>query len=107
MLDIYYVDNSIQDTPADPDGLVHACSLSLSEHKSLFNSFKKCEINGVNMRYFEDTLLSPQKIIKMKSIFDADKSSYSNKEAIQSHKKINDILIHAVNTCNGLVAFCD
>jgi hypothetical protein len=108
MLDIYYADPAATVMPEDPGRLELAGSIDLDAHRSLAALFDKGRQAGVDLRYFEDSLLAPAQVAILLRTFTANAGELEgNRQALAAFGAMRDLLEEAVSRGMGLVAFGD
>jgi hypothetical protein len=108
MLDIYFIDHSRTHMPKDPRGLERAGAIDFDAHGSLAALFDACSQAGLNMRYFDDSLLSPAQVVRMLEMFIAKAGTLaSHRGQAAAFKAMHDMLSRAADRGMGLAAFCD
>jgi hypothetical protein len=108
MLDIYFVEPARRHLPKDPSGLEHAGCVDLDAHRSLAALFDKCIREGVNLKYFDDSLLRAEQVVTMLEIFTTSAPEPgAQRGQIAAFKSMHAILTRAVAQGMGLAAFCN
>lgn len=108
MLDIYYADLATTFMPDDPDRLELAGSIDLDAHRLLADLFDKGRQAGADLRYFEDSMLSPGQVVTLLSTFLANERGFEeSRHALAAFDSMRGILERAANRGMGLVAFGD
>ncbi|QCL96488.1 hypothetical protein [Agrobacterium tumefaciens] len=108
MLDIYYADFDTTVLPSDPGCLEFAGSIDLDAHRSLAALFDKAQQAGVDLRYFDDTLLEPVQVGILLNILLTNKYVLEgNEHALAAFNSMRDLLERAAKRGAGLVAFAD
>lgn len=69
MLDLYFVESTCSHLPKDPRGLEHAGSVDLDAHRAIAALLDRCAQKGVNLEYFDDSLLSVEEVMTMLEVF--------------------------------------
>jgi len=108
MLDLYFVESTCSHLPKDPRGLEHAGSVDLDAHRAIGALLDRCAQKGVNLEYFDDSLLSVEQVVTMLEVFTANAPEAGAQHAqIAAFKSIHVILTQAKAQGMGLAAFCD
>ncbi|MGV2021115.1 hypothetical protein [Agrobacterium sp. 22-223-1] len=108
MLDIYYADFNTTVIPSDPGCLELAGSVDLDAHRLLAALFDKARQAGVDLRYFEDTLLETKQVAILLNILMANEHVLEgNEHALAAFNSMRDLLERAAKRGVGLVAFAD
>jgi hypothetical protein len=105
MLELYFADRSVTALPENLHGLQHAGSIDFDSHRALYRTWYECELAGLRLSYFEDTLLSVEHIERMLAIFDARAGQPGSDH--RAFAVVRSMLVAAADKGDGLVAFCD
>jgi c-di-AMP phosphodiesterase-like protein len=108
MLDIYFADQNTFEIPEYPNENDHLGSIDLDEHKKLAPLFSECKKHGIQILYFEDSLIQPSQVKKILETFNENANIFlkDSKNKIVYDKFIS-ILNKALVKNAGLVCFCD
>jgi len=108
MLDLYFVESTCSHLPKDPRGLQHAGSVDRDAHRAIGALLDRCAQKGVNLEYFDDSLLSVEQVVTMLEVFTANAPEAGAQYAqIAAFKSMHAILTQAKAQGMGLAAFCD
>lgn len=108
MLDIYYADPATTAMPEDPGSLELAGSIDLDAHRALAALFDKGRQAGADLRYFEDSMLTPTQVaILLKTFLANARSLDGNRQALAAFDSMRSLLQGAADRGMGLVAFGD
>lgn len=108
MLDLNFVEPTCGHLPKDPRGLEHAGSVDMDAHRAIGALLDRCAQKGVNLDYFDDSLLRAEQVVTMLEVFTVNAPEAGAQHAqIAAFKSTHAILTQAKAQGMGLAAFCD